>query len=84
MGLNPGGTVDNFFPRKHSEPPRASYCREAVDGADTLQLGASYVFTPAMSSLDVADHSEKDVVAMLVGLEVDVSGCPAWFFRDTA
>lgn len=35
------------------------------------------MFAPSRSSLDVADDGEKGVVAMLAGLEVDVSGRPA-------
>lgn len=69
--------MDNIFPRKHSKPPWASHCREVADGAGMLQPSASYVFAPVRNSLDVADHGEKDVVAMLVGLEVGVSGRPA-------
>lgn len=68
--------MDNIFPRKHIEPPWAAFCREAVEGAETLQLSISHAFAPARSSPDVADHGEKDVVAMLVGLEVGVSDRP--------
>lgn len=67
----------SFFPRKRSEPPWASYCREAVDGAGTLQLSSSEAFAPTRNSPDVAGPIENDVVAMLVGLEVGFSGRPA-------
>lgn len=68
--------MDNVFPRKQSKPPWAAFHREAADGAGALQLSVSHAFAPARSSLDVADHGEKDVVAMLVGSEVGVSGHP--------
>ena len=83
VGLSPAGTVDNTFPGQHSEPPWPSYSREAADGTGTLQLSASHVFVPTRSSLDVAGPGEKDVVAMLVGLEVGVSGRPAVGTRTT-
>lgn len=75
----------SFFPRKRSKPPWASYCRDAADGAGTLQLSASEAFAPTRNSPDVAGPVENDVVAMLVGLEVGVSGHPAvGTTRDTA
>lgn len=43
---------------------------------DTLQLRVSHAFAPTRSNLDVVGPGEKDMVAILVGLEIGVSHCP--------
>lgn len=43
VGLNPGGTINNVFERKHSKPSWAAYCRGWVGGKNTLQFIIWYV-----------------------------------------
>lgn len=64
-----GGTVDNIFPRKHSEPPQRSHHRDTKDEAQTECISW---FVPTRSSLKVSGCAARAVLAVLVGLKV---GC---------